>query len=251
MIRNIRIVINDFKAILDFKKLLSIIVAFILIFIMKKDFLLNIVSLDEVFKTTLSGPYRVTENILEIFIWSFYIFYLIYLAGDFFYTELKRRSLYSISRIGNKKTWYLCIQVSLFLLCISYYLIGGILITICSFIFKNSLIVYSILDILNIIFILSVSSYFMINVYLIILLIAKSHNRGFLFLVILDYISIDLGGIFNIDKFMPLNQGMIIKHNIEKFSCLWSYMLLIPLIVVCIILINYVINKKDLLAIID
>lgn len=88
MIRNIRIVINDFKAILDFKKLLSIIVVFILIFIMKKDFLLNIVSLDEVFKTTLSGPYRVTENILEIFIWSFYIFYLIYLAGDFFIQNL-------------------------------------------------------------------------------------------------------------------------------------------------------------------
>lgn len=122
MIRNIRIVINDFKAILDFKKLLSIIVVFILIFIMKKDFLLNIVSLDEVFKTTLSGPYRVTENILEIFIWSFYIFYLIYLSGNFFYTELTRRSLYLISRIGNKKTWYLCIQGSLLLLCIALYI---------------------------------------------------------------------------------------------------------------------------------
>lgn len=80
-------------------------------------------------------------------------------------------------------------------------------------------------------------------------MVTKSHIKSFLILIVEFYVSISIGDIFNIDKFIPLNQGILSKHIIYNFSYNWSFIFLGILIFINLVIVNRLIVKRDLLDI--
>ena len=107
----------------------------------------------------------------------------------------------------------------------------------------------NIIDTLQIVVLLSLSSYYAITVYIFNIMVTKSHIKSFLILIVEFYVSISIGNIFNIDKFIPLNQGILSKHIIYNFSYNWSFIFLGILIFINLVIINRLIVKRDLLDI--
>lgn len=248
MRNNLRIILSNFKAILELKKLVFIIVIFIIA--MKKNSFDNLINLSNYIRSIFYGPNDISTNIIELLIWSIYQFYLIYIIGDYLGKEFGIRNIYTISRIGSKIKWYVYNQLTLVFVCLVCYLTAVMLITIYAFIRSRYINILDIKEILNIWLILSISSYFILTVYLIIFIITKNNNLSFILIIISLYLSIEFGSIFKIDAFIPLNQGILSKHFILHFSFLWSYIYLSITTVINLFIIKYIIFKNDLLSII-
>jgi len=251
MRKNFKIILCNLKSIVSIKKLLIICIIFVFTFSMKISYLDNTVNLSVLLKSVFYGPNNLLNNIIVLFTWSLYEFYLIYIIGDYFYKELTRRGMYTISRIGNKTRWHICMQLSLFLVCLTYYLIGIIVGLILVYYLNIQIVICDIYHTLNIFFILGLSSYFSITLYILITILIKDHNVSFLILVVVSYLSIEFGNTFKVDMFIALNQGILSKHYESNFSFLWSYIYLLILIIFNIVIINRVIIRNDLLTIID
>jgi hypothetical protein len=218
---------------------------------MKKDSFGDVINLSDYIKIIFHGPNTVSENVIELLIWSLYQFYLIYMAGDYLHKEFRIRKLYIISRIGSKFKWYIYTQLTMLGLCLLYYLIGIIVITISIFVLNKHVIIFNVYEILNMWLVISISSYFILTIYIIAFLLTKNNNVSFILIIILLYLSIEFGDIFKIDKFLPMNQGILSKHLIENFGFVWSYIYLSLLIVINLFIIKHLILKNDLLSIIE
>ncbi|GEM_PF-2375830 len=251
MKQGIRMLILNCKSILSLKRFLFIVIIYIFIFMMKKDSFGDVINLSDYIKIIFHGPNTVSENVIELLIWSLYQFYLIYMAGDYLHKEFRIRKLYIISRIGSKFKWYIYTQLTMLGLCLLYYLIGIIVITISIFVLNKHVIIFNVYEILNMWLVISISSYFILTIYIIAFLLTKNNNVSFILIIILLYLSIEFGDIFKIDKFLPMNQGILSKHLIENFGFVWSYIYLSLLIVINLFIIKHLILKNDLLSIIE
>ncbi|NSB15964.1 hypothetical protein [Clostridium beijerinckii] len=251
MKRHLKIIANNLKTSFGFKKFFCVIAIFIVIFKIKLNVHSDLISLDDFIKIIFHGPNNLLDNILELLIWSLYQFYLFYIAGDYLYRELKLQSVYNISRLGSKIKWYIYNQLNLAIICLFYYIIGIASITVCLFISNEKVIINNIYDIVNVYFILFISSYFAITVYTIIVLLIKKHNVSLLILIITIYLSIELGDLLNIDIYLPFNQGIISKHLLCNFGYQWSYGYLLLMIILNLFIIKILMVKNDLLIILD
>lgn len=232
-------------SILSLKKIYIICAIFIFTFYVKLNSRDNIYGLGEFIKASFYGPNNLSDNIMEVLTWSLCQFYLIYLIGQYLYNELEVRSIYTFLRIRHKKTWHICLQITCFLICVVYFLIGLVIGLITGYVFNIKLDINNIVEVINIFTILVLSSYYIITIYFFSIIKTQAHNRSFLMLIIILYLSIILGSIFKIDKFIPLNQGIISKHFISDFSFRWSYIYLSIMIIINIMVINRLIKKKD------
>lgn len=250
--RHFKIIINNLKSVLGFKRILLISIIYIVVFYAKINILSQLGSLYEYVAIIFQGPKSLSENIMELFIWSLYQFYLIYIIGDYFYRELKIRNVYVFSRIGNKTEWFLHTQFTSIIVCITYYLIGIILIALCGFTLNRQIIMNNkFCDIVNIFFILSLSSYFITTVYIALVVIIKKHNVSFLILILVLYLSIEVGYIFKIDAYIPFTQGILIKHLMPNIGFFGSCLNLSFFIIINYYFIKRYIVKNDFLTIMD
>ncbi|KAJ50085.1 hypothetical protein BD780_004192 [Clostridium tetanomorphum] len=246
MKRHFRILITNFKSMFTYSKILFIFIIFIFSGFLK----LSSFGSRDYINIFFYGPNNLFDNILELMIWSLYQFYLIYIIGDYFYKELKVRNSYIISRIGSKMEWHLYIQITIIVACIFYFTTGSIVVGCICFVTRHTPI-FSIYEVLKIILILSLSSYFISNIYISIVLISKNHNFSFLIIIILLYLSIELGNIYRIDAFIPFNQGILSKHSFSNFNLSWSFVYLLVIDIINILLNGRLISKFDLMNILD
>jgi len=249
MRRYFRIIKGNFQSIISINKLCSICIIFIYLFCVKFTSLNRILSIGKLFELTFYGPNNLSDNISEVLFWSLYQFYIIYAIGDYCYRELQIRCVYTITRIGDKHIWYLCFQFTCFLACVVYFLFGITIGFITLSLLNIHLIIIDICRILNTLAILSLSSYYIMTIYIIIITMTQKYNQSFLILITLIYLSIAFGGMLKIDPFMPLNQGILSKHYISGFSFQWSYIFLCIMIFFNVIFLNRIIIERDLLEI--
>lgn len=98
------------------------------------------------------------------------------------------------------------------------------------------------LEILKMSFLMFLSSYFIITLYLNLILILKKHNISYIIIICILYSSILLGNLLSIDQFLPLNRCILAKHYSLNLKYSVSYTYLTVLIIV-----NYLISKKNIL----
>lgn len=120
---------------------------------------------------------------------------------------------------------------------------------ICASVININFNLNGISEIFKIIGLLSLSSYYLITLYIFISLVSRKHNQSFLVLIMTLFLSITLGDILKIDKYLPFNQGILSKHIISNFSYQWSFLFLALIIIVNLIFINRIIVKRDLFQI--
>lgn len=248
MRKYLNIINNNLKSIFSIKILFFIIIIFIYVFSVKINNYDSNFSFNKTLEIIFAGPISL-DNISEIFTWTFYQAFLIYIIGNYIFNELSTRSIYVIPRLGDKQHWHICLQITCFLACIIYFSLGTFIEFICIAILNKGFNLSNIIDTLQIVGLLSLSSYYAITVYIFNIMITKSHIKSFLILIVELYVSISIGNIFNIDKFIPLNQGILSKHIIYNFSYSWSFIFLGILIFINLVFINRFIVKRDLLDI--
>ncbi|ELU5588375.1 hypothetical protein SCB17_002866 [Clostridium perfringens] len=248
MKKYLNIISNNLRSIFSIKNLIFIIVIFIYVFSVKINNYDSNFSFNEILEVIFAGPINL-DNISEIFTWTFYQAFLIYIIGNYIFNELSTRSIYVIPRLGNKQYWNICLQITCFLACIIYFALGTFIEFIFTAILNKGFNFSNIIDTLQIVVLLSLSSYYAITVYIFNIMVTKSHIKSFLILIVEFYVSISIGDIFNIDKFIPLNQGILSKHIIYNFSYNWSFIFLGILIFINLVIINRLIVKRDLLDI--
>lgn len=251
MNKHLRIINCNLKAILSCTKCIVISCIFILVFILKISDLYHESNSLQCINILFYGPINLSNNITELFIWSMYQFYLLYIVGDYILKEFKIRNIYTIGRIGSKIKWNNYMQINIFLTCIIYYLFGMVLEIIGILILNKSISLGNIVNISNIFFILVISSYFISTIYYIVLLINKNHSLSFVIMVISMYLSIMFGYELNIDRFLPLNQGILSKHYFMSFGFEISYVYLGILIIMNLLIIRKIILKKDIVYYMD
>ncbi|WP_283719507.1 hypothetical protein [Clostridium perfringens] len=248
MKKYLSIISNNLRSIFPIKNLIFIIIIFIYVFLVKINNYDYNFSFNKILEVIFAGPISL-DNISEIFTWTFYQAFLIYIIGSYIFNELSIRSIYIIPRLGNKKCWYICLQITCFLACIIYFALGTFIEFIFTSILNKVFNLSNIINTLQIVVLLSLSSYYAITVYIFNIIVTESHIKSFLILIIEFYVSIFIGNIFAIDKFIPLNQGILSKHIIYNFSYSWSFIFLGTLIFINLIIINRLIVKRDLLDI--
>ena len=180
----------------------------------------------------------IKNNIKSIFsynkifiILTFYILILINNYTNYYYLQS-----------NNKNKWYISIHLTLLFSCILYYIL---IVTICiiyMFFFHKKVHISESLEILKMSFLMFLSSYFIITLYLNLILILKKHNISYIIIICILYSSILLGNLLSIDQFLPLNRCILAKHYSLNLKYSVSYTYLTVLIIV-----NYLISKKNIL----
>ncbi|ADY55182.1 hypothetical protein Sgly_0831 [Syntrophobotulus glycolicus DSM 8271] len=248
MKRYLRIIKNNLRSVFSIGSLCCTVIIFIYIFVVKFNSISDGHSFSEIINIIFRGPSN-NDNLIEVFTWGLYQFFLIYIIGNFFFKELDRRSIYTLPRLGNKIYWHICLQITSFSVCIIYFIFGTSIMFICASVININFNLNGISEIFKIIGLLSLSSYYLITLYIFISLVSRKHNQSFLVLIMTLFLSITLGDILKIDKYLPFNQGILSKHIISNFSYQWSFLFLALIIIVNLIFINRIIVKRDLFQI--
>lgn len=249
MKKYLRIIKNNLQSVFSIGNLGCTIAIFIYLFAVNFKFIDYSHKFREFIEIIFMSPINLTNNIIQVFTWILYQFFLIYMIGNYFFKELATRSIYVIPRLRNKQYWHICLQITAFLVCIIYFALGIFISFICGISLNKTFNLNNAVEIFKIIMLLGFSSYYLVTVYIFSTLITRKHNLSFLLLIITACLSNTLGTIFRIDKYLPFNQGLIIKHMIYKFSYQWSLIFLTILIFINLIFINRFIVKKDLFEI--
>lgn len=251
MNRIFAIIKSNLKGALDLKQIFIINLIFICIFRMKIDYFNKALSFNEYINVIFYGPISLFSNMLDTLIWSTYEFYLIYIIGNYLYRELKGRSIYTISRIGSRLKWYTYIQVTVMSVCFIYYSIAIFIVGICVYVLNGQVVIVNMFGILNILLILTLSGYLIMNMYIVAVMVLRNHNLTFLLIVVLLYLLIEVGYTWQVDMYIPFNHGILGKRIIGNINFIYSYVYLIIMSFISIWVVRAIIVKNDLLDIID
>ena len=248
----INIIKNNQKSIFTHKIIFLIILNFILLFAFQLNLTnqFNPTNLYEYIKYCFWGNNSIFENISSLFAWSMCQLLFLLIMINYLTTEFDGRNIYIISRVGNKKNWFLNIELSIILSSIIYFLIGFLTITICSIIVnKNILITPDFINILFMLIVLFLNSFFYINLYLLISLKSNHSNSSILLIIILIFLFMDLGGKFHFDSYNPFVQCIMSKHYMNNISFPKSIILLLISNSLVYFYLRCQIIKKDLINI--
>lgn len=243
----LKIIKNNLQSIFSISNLCCMMIIFIYTFAVKYSSINNTDNFNIILKNIFIGPNNLSDNIFEFLIWILYQFFLIYMIGNYCFKEFDTRSIYTITRIGSKKYWNICIQITCFIVCLLYFIFGSIVAFICTMIVNKGIPLFNIKEAFKIIELLSISTYYIITLYILIIIISKKHAESFLILVTIICLSLEFGQLFKIDKYIPFNQGILSKHIISNFSYEWSFIFLTICIFINLMFINKELVKKDLL----
>ncbi|GKX68176.1 hypothetical protein [Inconstantimicrobium mannanitabidum] len=237
---------NNIKVVFSIPNIFFIVAIFIYILLTQTDLIKNTGNFGEIIKNIFYGVDTLEGNMIKIFSWVLYQFFIIFIIGNFFFKELGVRSYYTVYRFRSKRHWHLCLQIASLLSCFIYFIFGTIIVFLYSVVSNNNTSLINIKDIIEVICLLCASSYYLVTVYIIYALISKKHALSFIAILITVLFSTQLGYIFKVDKYIPLNQGIIAKHVANNFNFAWSIIFLTIFIIIDVFIINNIIVKKDL-----
>lgn len=130
MKRYLRIIKNNILSVFSIIALCFIIIIFAYTFLVKFNSFDDINTFSEVINKIFCGPNSLRNNIIDVFTWSLYQFFIIYIIGNYFFKELNTRGIYTIMRLGSKKYWHISLQITCFLACIIYFVFAFFIIFI-------------------------------------------------------------------------------------------------------------------------
>lgn len=222
----LRIINMNLKTVFSLKKILSMFLILTFVFIIGADRYKGMGTVSEYIKYSLYGPSNLFDNVMLLFTWSLYQFYLIYVVGEFLYSQFAQENVYTILRIGNKLVWYICIQATCFIICALYFGLSMVIGCGMGLILNSVIDIVSLGEIFSCMILLILYSYYIITIYMCGIIKNKNHNYIFLILITILYLSITIGAVFDIDKFIPFNLGILSKHFYNGLSFTWSYIYL-------------------------
>lgn len=205
------------------------------------------------------GPRNLAEDIGQVFMYLFYQVPILVIMGNFLYKQINENSTYLIPKLESKKKWYLCVVTTNFITNLLYYGVGVGIVVLCDKLYllgnssqkviaidaiKNIINTYSLVSIL---ILLVATSFLLTLIQNTLSLVFKDSNIAFIANMVLILFFIELGAHNKLDKFLPPNQGILIKHYTSNFSIIWS--IIYTVIFSCILLfINFrIVMKNDLL----
>lgn len=207
------------------------------------------------------GPISLNSNQLALIRWVAHQTLIFYMVGNYLNNELEQRYIYTMTRIKSKAKWVLSRIIHMFFLVIFYY--GALFLTIIllgyidlesTSTFSQSmseiLILTGYIDKTPIMIMFNIYIILVCNTFLLTLiqmLVTILYKNSILALVIVEVILLSSIGIdmlgSELNKYLPANQAIFIKHRIDTFSFSYSYMYLGFMLIV-MIYINIVIFKK-------
>ncbi|OOM82423.1 hypothetical protein CLPUN_01250 [Clostridium puniceum] len=229
-----RRLISNLKFTFFLKRIYLVVGIFILIFLLKLDYMFNCINSQEYINAMFFSPNTLTDNVLEVLIWSIYQFYLIYIIGDYIYKEFKMRNIYILCRIGSKRNYIVYLYLNILLICLLYYLMGISIFFILTVILNKQTFVPNLFSTLDILFTLVISGCFLSTIYLIIFSSIKNHIMSFIFTIVYVYLGVIIKDNYNINLFISL--------NLDFFWRIFLYTILI----VNLIIISKFIIKEDM-----
>lgn len=241
-----RILNNNFRSAISIKKLIFIVFIFLIITIPKVCYFNDLTAATDYIKIIFYGPKDLTSNINALLNWSLYEFFLLFIIGDFIYYELKTRNIYTISKIGSKFTWIIYMQLTIFLLITIYHLIGLLIIFISIHTFNFNFNINDFFNITHIVILLILVSYLMSTIYFFILFLTKNHSLSFIITILVFYLSISIGNMFNLDRYLPLNRGILNNHYFFNLSFNVSNIYILTTIIINLYIIIRCFIKNDL-----
>ena len=244
--KSLNVIKNNNKVIFSVKSTLCMCIIFIYAFLEKNNLVSDTYIFGQTLKNIFYGPLNLGSNLIETFTWVLYQFFIIFVIGNFIFKELMVRAYYTVPRIGNKIRWHADLQFACIISCVIYFVLGFFIVFIINWLSNSDSNFNGLYDVIKILSLLSLSSYYLVTVYIINVLVTKNHVQSFIILLITSLVSIELGYVFKIDKYIPFNQGIISKHVIGGFSLTWSMIFLIILIIINVVIADIMIVKKDL-----
>lgn len=243
-----RIIFSDIIEMISLRRIITSLFVFVFACLLTDN---NCQNIPDVIEYTFYGPTSVLEILIKFFTWAFYQIPILFYVLDFINKQLQIRNTYTILRVGNKKVWINCIIISTIFINLVYYLFGFMIASIFNFkILINPINISGLCKLLNILLILSFSSFIICIIGIVFIIIIKHEAIVFSTIFMLICLSIDIGNKFpNLDKWLLFNQGLIAKHYKSGFNYTWSYCYLLIAFLVLYILIIKLINKIDLCTI--
>ncbi|WP_409068436.1 hypothetical protein ACFLKB_13575 [Clostridium sp. FAM 1755] len=211
-----RLVYNNIKSMFSIRVIFSMCLLFGFMFIYKKTILINYIYLEDYIKYIFYVPKQLLENIPELFLWSLCQFSFIGTLANYLNKEFKVRNTYYIARLGTKLKWYFTVQLTVLFSALFYYFIAFIEIWILSFFININISILGFNKLMLMLMLLLLSSYLYINVYINFILWCKHSNCALLYIILLIYLVIYIGGTFNIDLYNLFTQGIFSKMNEQK-----------------------------------
>ena len=229
----LNIIKYNLLSIYDKSNLFIVFLVFSFVYMMTLSMYGKTYSITELFFLSFQGPLNLQENIIEFMKWLFYQIPLLLIVGNHIYKEMNERSIYVIPRIGSKRLWLYGIIASDIITIFIYYGIGFILTFLYSLILKSlhfisntatishfNMIVNTQM-ITSMFLMLCIGSFLLILIQLTLTLISGNSSIAFTFNILIMFLSI-LVRDPELNKFLPGNQGVFIKHYIYNFSLIWS-----------------------------
>lgn len=236
--------INNLISMISIKRIILIILVFSIINFITNS-IYDITSLNDVIKFAFYGVNNISDLPIELFKFILPNMVLVYLVLSFSKDEVRGRSSIFIIRIGNINVWINSLIISILILCIIYYSIGFITLSILNYRYFSSYIDF--INLINILFLMVIYGFIVCLISLLISIFINNESTIFTIILLLYYLSISLGGMFNIlDKYIIFNQGMLIKHYNSLLSFQWSYFYLIIFSLIIVILIKKISIKMDI-----
>lgn len=246
------IIKNNIKNIFKYKTIFLSISVFIILFSFQQTLIkeLSPKSLFEYITYYFYGVNYIAENIGALFAWTIFQLFFILTMVSYLYNEFHGRNIYIISRVGNKSNWFAHLEVTIILSSIIYFFIGFSTLTICSFFINNNIIFSdNYIKILLVFIVISLNSFFYINLFLLISLKFNHNTSSILWIVILIFLNIDLGDRFKLDLYNPFTQCIFSKFYINGNSFSNSIFILSISNILIMLCLYRTIVKKDLLNI--
>ncbi|GAB6169502.1 hypothetical protein JCM1393_19620 [Clostridium carnis] len=238
-----RIILNNIKAMVTFKRIVSIIFIFVIINIITSS-TSEITNLNDVFKNSFYGIKKIIDMPSEFFKFMMYQMFLIYLVLIFFHNEINNRSSITILRIGSINLWAKGMVISIILLVIFYHIIGFLTLSILNI--KMLYISIDVIELLNIFLALILINIIWSLITVILCILIK--NEATLFCITLAIfciattIDIENKGI---GKFIVLDKGMLINYYKYNFNFNSTYLFSLLTIGFLYIIFNRLLKKIE------
>jgi hypothetical protein len=205
------------------------------------------------------GPRNLAEDLGQVFMYLFYQVPILVIMGNFLYKQINEHSTYLIPKLESKKKWYLCVITTNLITNLLYYGVGIGIVVLCDKLYlltsgsEKALAVGAMKSIINTyslssVFILLITTSFLLTlIQNTFTLVFKDSNIAFITNMVLILFFIELGAHNKLDKFLPPNQGILIKHYTSNFSILWSIVYIVIFSSILLFINFRIVMKNDLL----
>lgn len=243
MIRKVFFILaNNLMSIFSRKKILMIIFIFSMLNYMIPPSC-NCNNLNEIIENIFRGPNSLLEMPIELLKWCFFQFFLLYIVLDFINKEFNLRNILTILKIGSRKLWINNLILSIFIACLLYFILGGIVISLLNINILSNYIIWE--RLIKVILLLTITSFVPCLIGLILIYLSKSEAITFTIIFMLSLFSIGLGSInVKLDKWFPFNQGILIKHYSSNFSFGWSY--IYSMVLISVLYLVIIISQRNI-----